>query len=435
MMILGLAVALSFGARLLSLNRCERQIALRDYASAKWWMNVAQWSSPPTGHLRWLQARLDRKLGRLDQFAQSITLAQQAGVDPIKVQLEKLLATAQSGRMDEIEPRLGKLLVEHNEDSAEICEAFVLGCILNYRFAEAKKVLDAWQSDFPDDPQPHFLRGRILEHNNDYEGAETEFRTALRLQPRHAAAAFNLGRLLTVRQKPAEAREVYAACAKMLAYPNAAWVGIGRSERALGNTDEARRWLMKAAEGRDRPEVQEVYRWLGEPAESALAQPAQELGQLELNQEHFAEAVEWFEKAVAANPHDWKVRHGFATALQRHGESERAAKEFAVVEEYRNAWKRIDKSFDELQLAPRSAAVRTQIGAAFLKYYSENQGLIWLRSALGCDPNFAEAHRILADYFESHSASQPQFDELAKRHRAKAAAVRPDHGDATGTVP
>ena len=434
-MILGLVVAASVGWRQLSLNRCERGIALRDYESATNWMNSARWTGPPTAHSRWLQARLDRKLGRLDQFAKSIALAQEAGVPQVKVQLENLLAMVQTGRMEEIEPRLGKLLVDHNDDSAEICEAFVLGCLLNYRFGEAKTVLEAWQSDYPDDPQPHFLRGRILEHNNDYEGAENEFRTALRLQPRHAAAAFNLGRLLTVRQKPAEAREIYASCAKMLTFPNAAWVGVGRSERALGNADEARRWLMKAVDGRDRPEVREVYRWLGEPAESASAQPAQELGQLELDQQHFAEAVEWFEKAVAANPHDWKVRHGFATALQRHGESERAANEFAVVEEYRNAWKRIDKLFDELQLAPRSAAVRSQIGAAFLQYYSENQGLIWLRSALGCDPDYSEAHRILAGYFESHLADQPQFGELAKRHREKATAVRPDHDTHSDTVP
>ena len=420
-----LFVGIAIGTREWSFHRCERLIALRDYATATKWLNLAEWLGPSTVRSCWLKARLDRKLTRFDQFSKSIDRAQKAGVPLVKVQLEKLLAIAQTGRMDEIEPRLGKLLIDHNEDASEICEAFVLGCLLNYRFAEAQKMLDVWQSDYPDDPQPHFFRGRILEHENNYSGAETEFRAALKLQPRHAAAAFNLGRLLTIRQKPAEAREMYQTCAGVLDFPNAAWVGIGRSERALGNAEEARRWLQKAADGIDRPEIQEVYRWLGEPAESARSQPAQELGQLELDQHHFAESVQWFEKAVEANPRDWKVRHGFATALRSNGELERAAKEFAAVEEYRNAWNQIDRLFDELHLNPKSAVVRTRIGEAFLKYYSENQGLVWLNSALTYDPDYEEAHQILASYFETHMAQQPQFAELAKRHRHKVTSALP----------
>ncbi len=416
-------LALVWVVREVALQRCERQIAIRDYSRAQAWLTLARWTGPSSSRMRWLAARLDRKLGRMEAFADSLELAAKSGVAPAKIQLESLLAVAQSGRMDVIEAQLGMLLINHNDEASEISEAFVLGSMMNYRFAEAKKVLDIWQADYPDDPQPHYLRGRILEHDSDYERAEQEYRAAMKLQPRHAPATFNLGRLLTVRQKPAEALEVYQRGARLLAYPHAAWVGMGRSERALGHTNEARRWLQKATEGADRREVQEVYRWLGETAESARAQAAQELAQLELDQQHFAEAVQWFERAVAANPRDWKVRHGLATALRSNGEKERAVKEFAIVEEYRTAWQQIDKLFDQLQLAPQSPSLRTQIGVAFLRYYSENQGLVWLNSALSYDPDFLDAHRALADYFAAHESENPQFAKLAQQHRSRVNAL------------
>lgn len=356
----------------------------------------------------------------MDAFAKSLPIAAKAGAPRDTIQLENLLAVTQSGRMDEIEPKLGSLLINQNHEAAEISEAFVLGSMMNYRFEEAKKVLELWQVDYPNDPQPHFLFGRILEHETNYDDAEKEYRQAIKIQPRHAAAAYNLGRLLTVRQNPAAAMEVYRSCARLLSYPHAAWVGMGRSERSLGNTTEARRWLEKAAVGAEQAEVQEVYRWLGETVESARSQAANELAKLELDEQNFPEAVRWFEKAVDANPQDWKIRHGLATALRNTGDNERAAQEFAKVEEYRSAWQQIDKLFDQLHGNPQSPEIRTRIGAAFLRYYSQNQGVVWLKSALKYDPDFSEAHRLLADYFESHISENPEFAELLKLHRSKA---------------
>jgi hypothetical protein len=95
------------------------------------WLSWARWLGFPSARDLCLQARIDRKLSRFDRFSKSIEQAQKAGNPPAKIQLEKLLAITQAGRLEEIEPRLGKLLIDHNEDSAEICEAFVLGCLLN----------------------------------------------------------------------------------------------------------------------------------------------------------------------------------------------------------------------------------------------------------------------------------------------------------------
>jgi Tfp pilus assembly protein PilF len=420
-----------WGFREFALGRCERAIALRDYPTATAWLQRAAWLGSATARQCWLQARIDRKLGRMEAFTDSIVRAEKAGIPREKIGLERLLAMAQAGQSDELNARMGRLLVEQNEDASEICEAFVLGCLLNFRFQDAKRVLDVWQSDYADDPQPHYLRGRILEHDNEYDAAEKEYRMALKLQPRHPAAAFNLGRLLMVRQKPAEAREVYATCAKLLQYPQAAWVGVGRAERASGHVEEARQWLRQANEGTDRPEVQEVFRWLGEPAESAQSQAPAELGQLELDQQNFGEAVRWLEKAVNANPRDWKIRHAYATALRAHGDLERATVEFALVEDYRSAWQRLDRLFDQLHSNPNSADIRTQIGAAFLQYYSENQGLVWLNSAVSLDPDATEAHRLLADYFDAHRDENPQFPELADQHRRKANAPKAPRAEAT----
>jgi len=64
---------------------------------------------------------------------------------------------------------------------------------------------------------------------------------------------------------------------------------------------------------------------------------------------------------------------------------------------------------------PHDAALRSQVGAIFLQFGKDKEGLAWLNSALQDDPNHRRTHQVLADYFE-HIGQK----EKAAHHRKQA---------------
>src|SRR5947207_1480547 len=99
----------------------------------------------------------------------AINRAKSLGYAPDAVRREWILTNAQSGRLGEAEPALERLLVDPQDDGAEICEAFVTGYFANYRIDSAMQLLDAWERDYPTDGQPHYLRGKFFEHSEMWD--------------------------------------------------------------------------------------------------------------------------------------------------------------------------------------------------------------------------------------------------------------------------
>jgi Flp pilus assembly protein TadD len=358
---------------------------------------------------------LDRKLGRLNETAQHLRLATERGYDPAAIEREAWYADAQAGALALLESHLAELLIT-GDDAPEICEAFVHGCLLTYRLDDALRILKLWQADYPADPQPHYLRGRILEHRVDLEQAAVEYREALRLAPRHAPAAFNLGRVLLTQQHPAEALIQYQHCARDLYDPQPGLIGMARCLRLLGRFDEARQRLQQALES-PRARLDVAYRLVGEPLEKAQAEAIAELGEVELAEEHYAEAEQHLRAGLAVNPHNWRVRYSLATTLRQQGKRDAAGEELRQVEETKQALAECDLLMDRLRRNPADVEARLHVGKVFLKYVSENQGLIWLQSVLTYNATHRETHRILAEYYAHREPESPEYKRLAEHHR------------------
>jgi tetratricopeptide (TPR) repeat protein len=277
-------------------------------------------------------------------------------------------------------------------------------------------VLDVWQADFPRDPLPHLLRGRVYEHLGNWGLAEKEYLAALAQEPKHAATAYNLARLYLSQNKPEKALEYYRLCDAATHGGAPARIGIAHCLRLLEQPEEARA-LLEAVLSEDSAQRELQFRAVGEPAEAAHTAAEAQLGQLELVARNYAEAVRWLEPAVTANPRDWKVRYALATALRSLGRTAEADAHLARVQEIKAALKTLDTGLDALQGDPANVEVRYQIGMVFLKHLSENQGLVWLHSVLTYDPRHAATHRALAEYYGAKAAENPQFAALAQEHR------------------
>lgn len=386
--------------------------AQRSIAAARW-LPFAVNADPATVHF--LSARTARKLGDYEQAARELQAALRDGFDRRRVELEILLAEAQRGRLAPLEAQLSSLLSQQREPD-EVCEAFVEGCLLKYRLDNALQILKLWQADYPDDPRPHLLRGRILEHDRNLPGARLEFSQALEKNPRYAAAAYNLARVELTEQQPRQALELYRRCARDLGNPQPGLVGEAHCSRLLREYDRAER-LLQQAQAVSPAYLDAAYRLVGEPSESAAARLPVELGRLALDRNDYPRAVEFLMQAFQANPRDWKVRYDLAIALRQTGRVSEAETHLRIVEETKQALDRCDRLITQLQQDPTNAEARFEIGQVFLKYVSENQGLVWLNSVLDYDPDHRGAHEELERYFREHQAEHPEYADLARHHR------------------
>lgn len=431
-LLLALAVGIFWGPRCLArlaLWQGDNAVRSHDWRSAELWFGRACSFHPLGGESAFAWARLNRRLGRFDVMSEALQDAADAGTAPQTIEREVWLAEAQSGRMQNLDARLGDLLIA-GEDLPAICEAYVLGCLLNYRLDDALRLLDLWQADFPDDPQPHYLRGRLTEHSADFEGAADEYRQAISLAPGHGAAAFNLGRALVALQKPEDALLAYEQSTPLLYDPQPGLVGQAHCLRLLGRIDDARERLDAALDSPEQ-DIELAWRLAGEPVDSAPSRVAAEYGHVELAAENYPAAEDWLRKALTADPFAWRTRYSLATALRQQGKTDEAAKQVERVEATKQALEECDRMIVGLRRQPADVEARFTIGKTFLEHVSPKQGVIWLRSVLDLDPDHQATHRLLADYYESHREENPEFAELAARHRQQ---IRPDEAPDDVTV-
>ncbi|MCA9069661.1 MAG: hypothetical protein KDA84_12090, partial [Planctomycetaceae bacterium] len=158
------------------LNRSQLALYHRQPALALTLLEKAESYNTPNGAVPFWSARAYRRLGKFEKVHDQLLQAERAGFDPERIQRERWLTLAQSGRMREVELHLPTLLTSPGEDGPEICEAFVNGYFSTYRFDQGLQILDVWKKDFPDDPQPYVFSGQYYRHLEDWKKAEEAFR-------------------------------------------------------------------------------------------------------------------------------------------------------------------------------------------------------------------------------------------------------------------
>jgi tetratricopeptide (TPR) repeat protein len=430
-LIVGLFALASFawltGALALAPMSLARQaMQRRDSDKAEQWIRMAEWLHGDVAERELLHARLARRRGDLRTMEYHLKKAGLAGADQQRLFRERALAAAQAGQLREIETTLIEWLQEADPDSAEICDAYINGLAMQGRLSDAHMFLDGWQADFPNDPEPHLRRGRIAEHELDWESAEKQYRTALSKSPIYPPALYALGRLLRERKRPEEALPFYRSCvahdAKTAAAAN---VGVASCLRLTGKIAEARNLLQGVLSQTDAQRAEAYIRVRDKPAGDPAAF---ELGKLESDETNYQHAEKWLRQSLAANPRDLEARYALGVALQRLGRVEEAKRELEQVSRVRAKLAEIDPLHDRLGSNPADVQARYQIGVTYLEHQSELVGVYWIQSALAYDPDYAPAHRALGEYYAARSRESKDYAHLAEFHQNKA-------GSATGKQP
>jgi tetratricopeptide (TPR) repeat protein len=187
--IAGIATALLNDAAATAISR-------RDYESAETWLKTLAKLRSGNVETVFLSARLARKELRLAEVPERLKQYMDLGGSRELARREYLLLEAQSGRLQAVQEELHQLLMQESPDGAEICEAYVNGAVMTGAIQLALTIIPVWKQSWPADPQPCYAHARILEYQQNTEGALAELDAAIQRSPRHWPSLYARSRLL-----------------------------------------------------------------------------------------------------------------------------------------------------------------------------------------------------------------------------------------------
>jgi tetratricopeptide (TPR) repeat protein len=394
------------------------KLAQGDAVDAKKWLAYAEKISPQSPLVELRHAQLSRLQGDFDAARKHLQRAKYAGADATMSDREEWLGFAQSGRMSVAEPELGRLMNEANGEEPEICLAYSLGYIRVRNFPAALTLLDAWARDYPQDPRAHAWLGQVYAELQRSADAETAFRQALTLDPVYPLAGLGLGQLLINSKQTEEAIPFLQIALDDPEFGAAAAAGIAACYQSLSRSEDAAAVLDKSL-----AKFPNDHRILVE-----LANLLAEKGE-------YAAAIEKLQPSIDAGTKRREIRYAYATALRGVGRIEEATVHFDYAAEAAQQIAAANTRAATAATDPKNAQLRLDVGLTHLKYGNSEDGLTWIHSALELQPDLKEAHRALADYYQSRGFEDAKFLSLAQRHRAIAGPQPTNHTQVPNTVP
>jgi tetratricopeptide (TPR) repeat protein len=392
----------------------KNAIASKNLDSAEWWLRQARVVSTD-GLSDFLQARVDRKRGKLDKMATNLKVAFDKGIDPQILEREQTLALASLGRFNEgMERKLDLWLQRPESEHGEIFDAYANGLAAVSRFDEAMNLLLEWEQVDPLESDVNYRIARIHEHLLQYLDAESQYRKALSKAPLHRKASYNLARVLQDQRRPDEALKLYQDCNQGDS-KFAAKTGMAICYKSLGETEAAQKILREVLQS-DYEQLMESYRSVDVAPERFIA--ASELGCIETELGEYSEAKKHLELALDKHPLDSVARYSYAVALRGLGLKEQAEENFEKTRSARASLDQVTALQELLRIDPKDTASRIKIGKIVLTYESERTGVFWIQSVFSYDPKNEEAHQALAEYFASKRNASSEDLKRSDYHRS-----------------
>lgn len=362
-----------------ALLRAAGLIDGRRDAEAARWLAVADRLSPRRGAVHFHAARLARRRHDFAAVHRRLQAAFDAGWPVADLEREQWLAMAETGNVEEMQRHWADLFSDPRTDGPEISRAYVVAALARIRLRDARRVLDAWAADHPDDAGPHFFRGMIHAIQLEWEDAGRAYARCLELDPRHNEARRGLAESFAKRLRFGEALEEWTRLLALDPADTAAAVGRCDCLVQLGEADAAQRELAGLLERR--------------PGDVAVLELA---GRLELAAGTPARAVDLLSRAVAERPEDAELRYALGRALRLAGDADAARDHLAYREAAAEPLDRLRRLLVQLPHKPWDADIRAEIGELTTAWKSRAEGRQWFLRALDVDPEHPRARAALA---------------------------------------
>jgi len=368
-------------------SRARRLLYQRNNAEALDELGITLRRDPQNVETLLLLARTHRRLGDLGKVSMFLERAEAFGGSAERIQRERWLALAQAGRLREAEPHMADMLINAGDDGPDICEAYVQGFFANLRNADALRLLDVWESSYPDDPQPILMRAYLYQSLDHPTEAVELYRKGLAMAPQRTTMRRRLGEALVETGEIDEAKMELSLCAKQ-----------------APNDPEVRYVLAQCAHARG--DLEQAIRHLDRTLKLAPGHlDARRLkGQLDLAQGKLDEALRGLEAVVEQRQYDTLAREALGRTLRSLGRSDEAKGHFDFVAQAEPSITRLNRLLRESLLEPKDAELRYEIGTILFKYGPPEDAAKWMRATLELNPEHAGAHRALAAHVGTREA-------------------------------
>lgn len=219
--------------------RARWALAARENQQAVEELEAALRLAPDRPETLFLLARAHRRLGNLDRVHNLLQRADRLGGDRERGQREMWLLLARAGRLQDAESRLEALLADPHDDGPDIWDSFVQGYLANLLVGPTERLLDAWQKEYPEDPQQYFMRAALSQHMGRPREAAEAYRRGLSLAPGDAAMRYRLALVLMASSEFDEAGEELRRCAEHDPENPEVLAALAECHRKRGEVDRA----------------------------------------------------------------------------------------------------------------------------------------------------------------------------------------------------
>ncbi len=375
------------------LREAERALTLRRHAESMATLQSANQFAPENAEVLFLMARTHRRLGEFEKMRHYLLASHARKYSEKALRTEFTLARAQIGLFDQGADSLEVLLANSNRsDGPEICDAFANGFRLAGRSEDARRVIQAWIADFPQDAQPHLHLGLMFEDEGLLNKAQSEYLIACQLEPKRTDSRLRLSKCLIGLNDHAQAKKHLEFILRFYPSDPDAQVLLARIQIALGDDSNARQLF------------QEILNRFPKHFEALMGS-----GEMALSKGQFDFAAKQFRSALECRGYEVQSKYQLARSLQGKGDQAAAKALFQEVAAAREQIARIDSLRDRLRSDPESVATRLEIGKIELEWGNPNLGTVWVQGVLQNDPNNRDGHELLAKHYEkigNHSLSE-----------------------------
>jgi tetratricopeptide (TPR) repeat protein len=389
----------------------QKAFAARDLTGAEQHIRHCLWAQPRSGLVHLWAGRIARRAGRFQEAEQHFSACQRTLYTTEELELERAMSLAQQGETRSLEGYVAdKLQHQGDRNSLEsirphpqagcILEALALGYLQQYRFARAVdcfSTLLEWQ---PDNAFASYQRGWVRERQENLEGAASDYRHTLELDPGHRDAHLSLGQVLLDLTQAGEALPHFERVLEVEPEDLDALLGKARCLVALGRSEESLKILDAVL--RNHPDHAGALR---------------ERGRLAMSLEGPDQAEAWLRKAVQKDPFHRQGCLLFYQCLKQARKEEEARWALDKLNQIDADTKRLGVIINrELAINPANADLHYEGAVIFLRNGMEDTALHWFYNALRIDPAHQPTRQALADHFEK--AGRP---DVAENYRQSAA--------------
>ena len=385
----------------LCLWAADANLARRNHANAAAWVERSQWlRRNPDALTCLIQVRIARRRGDFVEVENKLHQALKLGAARSEVQRENWIAMAQSQQFEGMQSHWSELLQDARDDEPEIARSYYAWAMLHHHLDLARKTLESWIQDYPQDAEPHFLLGRFHQAGPNWEEAEKAYRQSLALAPSDDNARLALAIALQARLKTNEAIPLFEAYLQKHPDELSAVQGLAHCLSSNGDVDSAIPLLRRAAENNPNDAtIQKAY------------------GELLLSSGSTADAANILEKAYRAAPENANLANVLARAWKACGRKSDAEPLLAFVAESRPELDQLLVIEKELRAQPDNLELRMKVAAITAKYVSRRDGIRWYQQVVKISPKYLPAHKALAELYQLTGETKlaEDHDNIARR--------------------